>query len=52
MGHEQLSTTEIYAETDIDMITKALSKIENNDVDNKWEKLSEDEKLVVLGLKK
>ena len=52
MGHEQLSTAEIYAETDIDMITEALSKIGNNDVNNKWEELSEDEKLIVLGLKK
>lgn len=52
MGHEQLSTTEIYAETDIDMINKALDKITNKDIDSKWETLSEDEKLKFYGLKK
>ena len=51
MGHENLATTEIYAETDIDMIKQALSKISNNEIDSKWEKLSEDDKLKVLGLK-
>lgn len=52
MGHEQLSTTEIYAETDIEMIKKALGKVRGRDEPGKWEELSEDEKLKVLGLKK
>lgn len=52
LGHEQLSTTEIYAETDIDMIRKAMDRIGNNDIDKNWNKLSEEERLKVLGLKK
>lgn len=52
MGNEQLSTTEIYAETDVDMINEALSKINKNTVDCTWEKLSEEDKLKVIGLKK
>lgn len=54
MGHEQLSTTEIYAETDIEMLKKAFEKANINDknIDNKWDKLTENERLRVLGLKK
>lgn len=52
MGHEQLSTSEIYAETDVDMLNKALSKISNSDIENNWDNLSEDDKRKVMGLKK
>ena len=52
MGHEQLSTTEIYAETDVDMIKEALSKISRSDINSDWDELDEGDKLKVLGLKK
>ncbi|MEG1731822.1 MAG: tyrosine-type recombinase/integrase [Longicatena sp.] len=32
MGHEQLSTTKIYAETNIDMIKESLFKISRSDI--------------------
>ena len=52
MGHEQLATTEIYAETDIDMMRDTLSKIHNNVDEYNFDKLSEDDKLKVFGLKR
>jgi len=53
LGHEYLSTTEIYAETDIDMINKALETInkDSKDIESRWEELSEDDKLRVFGFK-
>jgi len=51
LGHEDISTTEIYAETDIDMTAKAQKKMIGNQPTRKWEGLSEDDKLRVLGLK-
>jgi len=52
LGHEDISTTEIYAETDVEMIGNALKKAMPNQPVNKWEGLTEDEKLRVLGLKR
>lgn len=51
LGHEYISTTEIYAETDIEMAAKALKKMIGTQPSRKWDSLSEDEKLKLLGLK-
>lgn len=51
LGHEDLSTTEIYAETDPEMATAAISKMLGKPSVRKWDFLTEDEKLKVLGLK-
>ena len=51
LGHEYISTTEIYAETDLEMVTAALKKLSKDQPVREWEKLSEDDKLKVLGLK-
>jgi len=51
LGHEDISTTEIYTETDIDMTAAAQKKMIGNQPTRKWDGLSEDEKLKVLGLK-
>ena len=53
MGQDDWKTTEIYAETDIDMIDEAFNKgIQITSNENKFDNLSEDDKLRVLGLKK
>jgi site-specific recombinase XerD len=49
LGHEDISTTEIYAETDVDMVADALAKMKSNQPVRKWDKLSENDKLKVLG---
>lgn len=51
LGHEDISTTEIYAETDIDMTAAAQKKMIGKQPTRKWDGLSEDDKLRVLGLK-
>ena len=51
LGHEDISTTEIYAETDVEMAAEALNKMVGQQPARKWDKLSEDDKLKVLGLK-
>jgi len=51
LGHVELSTTEIYAETDIDMAAEALNKMIGHQPARKWDSLSEDDKLKMLGLK-
>lgn len=51
LGHEDISTTEIYAETDIDMTAQAQKKMIGKQPTRKWDGLSEDDKLRVLGLK-
>jgi integrase/recombinase XerD len=51
LGHEDISTTEIYAETDIEMAAKALNKMVGDQPSRKWDILSEDDKLKILGLK-
>lgn len=52
MGHEYIQTTEIYAETDVDMINEAISRITDPNLENDFDKLSEQDQLVVMGLKK
>lgn len=53
MGHSQIETTEIYAETDVEMIRTAVMKIDQKLTgEDKWETLTEDEKLKLIGLKK
>lgn len=51
LGHVEISTTEIYAETDVEMAAEALSKMIGNQPARKWDSLSEDDKLKMLGLK-
>lgn len=51
LGHTDLSTTEIYAETDADMIAEAMKKMLGEQPHRKWSNLSEEEKLKVFGLK-
>ncbi len=51
LGHEDISTTEIYAETDPKMASEAVSKMLGKPPVRKWDSLTEDEKLKVLGLK-
>ncbi len=52
LGHEHTKTTEIYAETDADMVAKALTKtLGNQCAEKKWNSLTEEEKLKALGLK-
>lgn len=52
MGHSEIRTTEIYAETDADMVAKAVSKTIGKQPVRIWDSLSEDEKLKVLGFVK
>ena len=51
LGHEDISTTEIYAETDPEMAAEAISKMLGTRPVRKWDFLTEDEKLKLLGLK-
>jgi site-specific recombinase XerD len=51
LGHVEISTTEIYAETDVEMAAEALKKMIGNQPARKWDRLSEDDKLKLLGLK-
>ncbi len=51
LGHEDIATTEIYAETDIEMAAVALKKMIGTQPSRKWDTLSEDDKLKLLGLK-
>ena len=51
LGHESTTTTEIYAETDLEMTTAALRKMIGNQPTRNWENLSEDDKIKFLGLK-
>ena len=44
-------TTEIYAETDPEMAAEAISKMLGKQPVRKWDFLTEDEKLKILGLK-
>lgn len=50
LGHADLNSIEIYAETDEAMINKAVENITTKNHDKKWNQLSEDEKLKVMGL--
>jgi site-specific recombinase XerD len=51
LGHTEISTTEIYAETDVAMAAEALKKMIGNPPARKWDRLSEDDKIKMLGLK-
>ena len=51
MGHEDISTTEIYAETDPEMAAAAISKMLGKQPVRKWDSLTENEKLKILGVK-
>ena len=51
LGHVEISTTEIYAETDVEMAAEALKRMIGNQPARKWDELSEDDKLKLLGLK-
>lgn len=51
LGHEDISTTEIYAETDPEMAAEAISRMLGKQPVRKWDSLTEDDKLKVLGLK-
>ena len=51
LGHAEISTTEVYAETDEDMINEALEKMLGEQPKREWDNLSEEQKLKVLGLK-
>ena len=51
LGHVDISTTEVYAETDVEMAAKALQKMVGNQPARKWDSLSENDKLKMLGLK-
>ena len=52
MGHSEIRTTEIYAETDADMVAKAVSRTIGKQPARIWDSLSESEKLKVLGFVK
>jgi len=51
LGHADISTTEIYAETDVEMAAEALGKMVGKQPTRKWDSLSEEDKLKLLGLK-
>ena len=51
LGHENISTTEIYAETDLEMTKAALRKMLGNQPAREWDNLSEEDKIKLLGLK-
>lgn len=51
LGHENINTTEIYAETDVEMAAEALNKMTGDQPSRKWDRLSEEDKLKLLGLK-
>lgn len=51
LGHVDISTTEIYAETDVEMAAEAMNNMLGDQPARKWDMLSEDEKLKFLGLK-
>lgn len=51
LGHEDISTTEIYAEIDPEMAAEAISKMLGKQPVRKWDSLTEDEKLKIIGLK-
>ena len=44
MGHEQESTTEIYVETDVEMIREILKRINGEKIKDDYENLSEEKK--------
>ncbi len=52
MGHAEIRTTEIYAETDADIVAEAISRTIGKRPARIWDSLSEDEKLKVLGFVK
>lgn len=52
MGHAEIRTTEIYAETDAAMVAEAVSRTIGKQPARIWDSLSEDEKLKVLGFVK
>lgn len=49
LGHEQESTTEIYVETDVDMIRDSLKQISKEDQEDIYASLSPDERKRVEG---
>jgi len=49
MGHEQESTTEIYVETDVEMIRKSLMRLNDSQSKDKFKDLNEEEKCKVMG---
>lgn len=51
LGHEDISTTEIYSETDPEMAAEAISRMVGKQPVRKWDFLTENEKLKILGLK-
>ena len=52
MGHENIETTEIYAETDFEMVRNAVEKLnKDKPSESMWDKLSEEEKAKVTGKK-
>lgn len=52
MGHSDIKTTELYAETDADMVSEAVSRTIGKQPVRMWESLSENDKLKVLGFVK
>lgn len=50
MGHSEIRTTEIYAETDADIVAEVVGRTIGKQPARIWDTLSEDEKLKVLGL--
>lgn len=51
LGHVDISTTEVYAETDMEIATEALKKMIGDQPARKWDSLSEEGKVKLLGLK-
>jgi integrase/recombinase XerD len=51
LGHVDISTTEIYAETDVEMAAEALKNMIGTQPSRKWDSLTEEDKLKLLGLK-
>ncbi len=49
LGHEQESTTEIYVETDVDMIRDSLKQICKDDQEDLFRSLSPDERKKLRG---
>lgn len=49
LGHEQESTTEIYVETDVDMLRNSLKRISKENQEDLYESLSPDERNKIKG---
>lgn len=52
LGHECIDTTEIYADTDLEMVEEALSKITDSSVKRKIDALDQERMEILLGIRR